>query len=133
MNFAEKIWLLPDYEPVIVRELDQNPILVAVVDDVQISRLIIELEIVDTQLFGMLNINGGLHLSAIAQSRPMTGAERSLFIRELRLALFPSQAHVQVMVLVCFMFSVCFMLHLLPGFHFPVGFSDLAGTASGPK
>jgi len=58
MNFAQKVWLLPDFEPVIVRELDQNPILVAVVDDVQISRLIIELEIVYTQLFGMLNING---------------------------------------------------------------------------
>src|SRR5258707_858128 len=90
MNFAQKIWLLPDFEPVIVRELDQNPILVAVVDDVQISRLIIELEIVDTQLFGMLNINGGLHLSAIAQSRPMTGAERSLFIREFRVVLCPA-------------------------------------------
>src|SRR5258708_10135325 len=130
MNFAQKIWLLPDFEPVIVRELDQNPILVAVVDDVQISRLIIELEIVDTQLFGMLNINGGLHLSAIAQSRPMTGAERSLFIRELRLALFPSHVHVQLMVLLFFMFSVCFMLPLLPGLHFPGAFAHLLATGS---
>src|SRR5713226_1799633 len=106
MNFAEKIWLLPHCEPVIVRELDENPILVAVVDDVQISGLIIELEIVDTQFFGMLNINGGLHLSAIAQSLPVTGAEGPLFIRELRLALFSSQGQVQVMVLVRVMLSV---------------------------
>jgi hypothetical protein len=51
MNFAQKIGLLPHCEPVIVRELDENPILVAVVDDVQISRLIIDLEIVYPQLF----------------------------------------------------------------------------------
>jgi hypothetical protein len=79
----------------------------------------------------MLNINGGLHLSAIAQSRPMTGAERSLFIRELRLALFSSQGQVQVMVLLCVVFSVSFMLPLLPGFHFLGGFGDLAGIRSG--
>jgi hypothetical protein len=133
MNFAQKIGLLPHCEPVVVRELDQNPILVAVVDDVQISGLIIELEIVDTQFFGMLNINGGLHLSAIAQSHPMTGAERPLFIGELRLALFSSQGQVQVMVLVWFMFSVAFMLPLLPGLHFLGRFGDLARTASGCK
>jgi len=61
----------------------------------------------------------------------MTGAEGSLFIRELRLALFSSQGQVQVMVLVWVVFSVCFMLPLLPGFHFLGGFGDLAGTGSG--
>src|SRR5207302_8508082 len=115
------------------RELDQNLILVAVVDDVQISRLIIELKTVDAQLFGMLNINGGLHLSAIAQSRPMTGAERPLLIGELRLALFSSQGHVQVMVLLRVVFSVSFMLPLWPAFNFLGGFGDLAGTGSGRK
>ena len=35
------------------------------------------------------------------------------------------------MVLVWVVFSVCFMLPLLPGFHFLGGFGDLAGTGSG--
>jgi hypothetical protein len=72
--------------------------------------LIIELEIVDAQFFGMLNINGGLHLSGVAQFRPMTGAVRSFLIGELRVALFFSQNQVQVVV---FLFSMLPM----PGFH----------------
>jgi len=63
----------------------------------------------------------------------MTGAKRPLFIGELRLALFTSRDHVQVMVLLWFMFSVAFMLPLLPGLHFLGRFGDLAGTASGRK
>jgi hypothetical protein len=42
----------------------------------------------------------------------MTGAVRSFLIRELRVTLFFSQNHVQVVV---FLFS---MLPMLPGFHF---------------
>src|SRR5260370_41376060 len=111
MKFAQEIRFLPHGEPVIVGELDENSVLVAIIDDVQISRLIIELEIVNVQFFGMLNINGGLHLSSGAQPRPMTGAVRSFLIRELRVALFLSQNDVQVVV---FLFS---MLSVLPGFH----------------
>src|SRR5882762_4437793 len=125
MKFAQEIWLLPHSEPVIVGELDQNPVLVAIVDDVQISRLIIELEIVDAQFLGVLNINGSLHLSGVAQSRPMTGAVRSLFIRELWVALFLSQNHAQVMV---FLFS---MLPMLAGFHLLGGLGHLADADRG--
>jgi hypothetical protein len=108
MKFAQEIWLLPDREPVIVGELDQNPILVAIVDEVQISGLVIELEIVDTQPFGVLNINWSLHLSGVAQFRPMAGTEGSLIIGELRVALFLSHGHVQVVVV---------LLPMLPMFH----------------
>jgi hypothetical protein len=69
MKLGEKVWLLPDGEPVVVRELQKDSVLVAVVEDVQIRRLILDPQIVDAQFFGVLNINRGLHLSGVAQSR----------------------------------------------------------------
>ena len=123
VKFGEEIWLLSDREPIIVGELDQNSILVAIVDDVQISRLIIELEIVNPQFFGVLNIYRSLHLPGVAQFRPMTRAVRSLFIRELGVAFFLSQNHVQVVV---FLFSVLPVLPMLPGFDFLWGLGHLA-------
>jgi hypothetical protein len=126
VKFAQEIWLLSNSEPVIVGELDQNSILVAIVDDVQIGGLIVDLEIVDGQFFGVLNINGGLHLSGVAQFCPMAWAEGSLIICELRVALFLTQNHVQV---VMFLFS---MLPMLPGFHLLGGLCHLADADCGP-
>src|SRR5437879_6161813 len=76
----------------------------------------------DAQSFGVLNINRGLHLSGVAQFRPMAGAEGSLIIRELRVALFLSRGHVQMVV---------FMFPMLPGFHLLGGLGRLAGTGRG--
>jgi hypothetical protein len=122
MKFAQEIWLLPDCKPVIVGELHQNPVLVAVVDEVQISRLVIELEIVDAQSFGVPNINWGLHLSVVAQFRPMAWTEGSRIICELRVTLFLSHGHVQVVVV---------LLSMLPMFNFLGKLGHLADAGWG--
>src|ERR1700674_5706888 len=125
MNFTQEIWPLPNGEPVVVGKFDQDPVLVAVIDDVEVSRLIIELKTSDGQFFSVLYIDGGLHLSGVAELRPMAWTRGTFFICIGRRALFLSQGQVQV---VMFLLS---MLRMLPGFHLLEGLSHLADAGRG--
>ena len=98
MNFTQEIWPFPNGEPVIVGKFHHDAVLVAIVDDVQVRRLVVEIQILDGQLVSVLDIDGGLHLACGAQLWPMAWTHGAFFIRIGRRALFLTQHQVQMMV-----------------------------------
>src|SRR5271157_4356169 len=78
MNFDEVVIFPADFQPEVVRELDQDPITIAVVQDVEVSGLIVEFEkVADGQWFRIHKVNWALHFARLANSGPIVGSLRS--------------------------------------------------------
>jgi len=126
MELTEEIRPLPHIKPVVIGKLEQYAVLVAVIDDVQIGRLVMEVEVGNGKFVGMLDVNGSLHLTCAAELRPMTWARRTFLVGVGRPTCFLTENEVQVVV---------FPRHvlMLTGLDLLGGLSDLTGGKSTRK
>ena len=120
MEFTQEVRPLPDGKPVVIGKLEQYAVLVAVVDDVEIRRLVIELEVGNRQFLGVFYVNRSLHLTCRAELRPMAWARRTSGIGIGWSTRFLTENQVQVMVFHG-MVLVLTGLDLLGGLRDPTG------------
>src|SRR5215470_3249352 len=129
VDVGKKIGLLADLQPIVIRKKKLDLVVVAVVENGQVSRLVIETDCRNGQSLGMGNIDGRLHLSRIAKASPMAGILGTGRVGELRLALLARRVgYVHVM-------RAPTVLVLLPGLHFVLlsGLTSLASGSDGLK
>jgi hypothetical protein len=100
MKFAQEVRFLAYFEPIVVRESNQQSISIAIVNYVQIDRFVQVAKIIDGQLFGVLDIDRSLHPACTAHASPMARIFGARVIGILRVARLFSHGDVHVVSLV---------------------------------
>jgi hypothetical protein len=117
MKFAQEVRFLSYFEPIVVRKSNQQSISIAIVNHVQIDRLVQVAKIIDGQLFGVLDIDRSLHPACTAQASPMARILGAGIVGILRVARLFSHGDVHVVsavgMLVCL--GMLLRLRYLPG------------------
>src|SRR5215471_7956030 len=87
MKLGQEIRLRADFQPEIIRKKDFDLVMIAIIEDLQINRLVVKVDWGQAQFFRMRYIDGGLYVSGITCSLPMAGIVRARCVREMRIAL----------------------------------------------
>src|SRR5215470_16626838 len=82
-DFAQSIRLPADPEPLVWREPELELVVVAVIHHVEFGRLVVEPEPrkqPQRNFLGLCDVDGRLHVTGVADTRPVTGAAWSLLV-----------------------------------------------------
>src|SRR5581483_9150821 len=103
MQLREVIGLLSDLQPIVIGKLHENPVLVAVVDDVEVDRLVPYGEAVDLQFVRRCDVDRRLHRPAGTEPTPAAGTERAVLIRVLCRARLLAERQMQMVMFPVYM------------------------------